>query len=133
MEEGKPTVPVLRVQFPDRRGQMRLCPPVLSAILFTGEDRNVVSIADISFTGAKILNAPPGLRVGDTLQLAACLQEQERMLLLCTIAYVNGNEVQSEVGVRFENVEDADTHVLISYLRQLLDSEVESAGEILAR
>jgi hypothetical protein len=123
---------VLRIQNPERRAHPRLSPSALSAILYVGEERSVVTIGDISLTGAKILNAPAGLKKGDTLKMTTCLHGHDMMTLVCNIAYVKGNAAQSVVGVRFENVEDSDTRMLVSYLHWLVNSEPESADPTFA-
>jgi hypothetical protein len=124
--------PVIRVHLPERRAQLRVCPPALSAILHSGGDQHVVYVGDISYTGAKIRNAPPGLTAGSTIRLATCLPDRDVITVVCTVAYVNGNEAQSEIGVRFEGTGDEDTRALISYLCELLGSQLEIADQILA-
>lgn len=108
----------------ERRRPVRACPKFLSAILQTGEDEQIVYIGDISYAGAKILNAPPGLKAGDTIKLATCLPGRDVMTIQCSIAYANGNEAQSDVGVRFLDTADADTRALISYLCELVGEQL---------
>ena len=100
----------------ERRARIRMSPDALSAILVAGEEQQVVYIGDISYSGAKICNAPGGLKAGSTVELAMCLPGRGRMTLACSVVYVNGNEAQSEIGVEFMNVADAETRELVAYL-----------------
>ena len=131
-EGARGSVTLIEVQNPERRGQLRLVPDALSAILSTGQQSSVVYIEDISFEGAKIRNAPPGLVVGDVLKLITGLEGHEAIALQCRIMHIAGNMAQIEAGVRFENVEDAESCALISYLKQLLAGSIEGTDTILA-
>src|SRR5947209_7898509 len=88
--EGHPT---------ERRLQPRIYPSILSAVLDAGVQRWVVKIGDISLSGARILNAPPDLSIGDTVCLATLLNGSDTMTVPCTIVRVLGNEAYAELGV----------------------------------
>lgn len=119
------SLPAHRVAASDRRRQPRVYPSILSAVLDAGVQRWVVMIADISLSGARILNAPPELSVGDSLCLATLLHGSDTMTIPCTIVRMEGNPAHSEIGVHFEPAAEADTSALDRYLRRHFDGDAE--------
>ncbi|HLJ55882.1 MAG TPA: PilZ domain-containing protein [Chthonomonadaceae bacterium] len=105
----------------ERRGQPRVYPSTLSAVLNSGDQRWVVMIGDISLSGARILNAPPDLAVGDSLCLATLLCGTDTMTVPCTIVRVEANEAHAQIGVRFEASKVAQNEALDRYLRAHID------------
>jgi hypothetical protein len=122
-------LPIMELQGADRRQAIRLQPEVLSAILYIGDERRVVSIGDISSTGAKIVNAPDELAQGVLFELAACPDGRDKLKVECEVVYVRGNAIERIAGVRFTRVEEEETQVLVSYLQSLLNRTVGNAGE----
>ena len=90
-------------------------------------------IGDISLSGARILNAPPDLAVGDSLCLATLLNGCDTMTVSCTIVRVEANEAHAQLGVRFEASEATDNGALDRYLRRHIEGEAETGNKALAR
>ena len=100
----------------ERRQQQRVRPYVLSALLVAGDERTAVSVVDISLTGARVLNAPPGIAAGDTVTLAALLHGSDTIAVPCIVMHVTGNEASSELGVRFQPAYAAEEGALRSFI-----------------
>jgi c-di-GMP-binding flagellar brake protein YcgR len=126
---GAYPLPILELQDADRRQAIRLQPEVLSAILYIGEERRVVSIGDISSSGAKVVNAPDELAQGVRFELAACPDGRDKLKVECEVVYVRGSAIERVAGVKFTKVEEEETRVLVSYLQSLLKRSVDNAGE----
>ncbi len=89
-------------------------------------------IEDISLSGARIVNAPPDLQVGDTLCLATLLNGSETMTVPCTIVRVEANEAHAQLGVKFEAPEASEHSALDRYLRRHIGGEAGAEDESLA-
>ncbi len=105
----------------EQRGERRHYPRVLSAILQTEQDRVVVTVSDLSLSGARIWNAPPCLMAGDTLTLSALLHGRNTLTVPCTVIHIRGNEAHLEVGVRFDDIQPAEWRALSCYLHLRAD------------
>ena len=123
-----PISAVLGDESPDRRRHPRYCPTILSAIVQDGEHRCAVTVADISRTGARIMNAPPELAVGETLHLATLLHGADAITVPCRVVHVNSNEAHAELGLRFEDMDAAGTEALDNYLQKHLAGETGTAA-----
>lgn len=117
----------------ERRLMPRIYPSILSAVLDAGEQRWVVMIGDISLSGARILNAPPELSVGDTLCLATLLNGCDTMTVPCTVVRMEGNEAHAQLGVRFEASDSIENSPLDRYLRLHMHSNAECGVDSLTR
>jgi hypothetical protein len=128
---GAYPLPLMELEGADRRQALRLQPEVLSAILYIGDERRVVSIGDISSSGAKIVNAPDELVQGVLFELAACPDGRDKLKVECEVVYVRGSAIDRVAGVRFTRVEEEETQVLVTYLQSLLKKAIDNAGEAL--
>lgn len=114
----------------EQRGEPRLHPPILSALVEARNDRQIVTVFDLSRTGARIINAPPGLEVGDSLRLAALLHGYDTFTAPCTVVHLKGNEAHSEAGVRFGDLTADESRALAAYLRERQAIEFEAGVEM---
>ena len=128
LDENQSPYRTVTTECPERRRQRRLCPPMLSGILDVRQQKFVVTISNLSLTGAKVLNGPPGLNVGDTLRLAAMIGDRTALAFPCTVIHIKGNEAHLEIGVRFDPVDPSNSRELGWYLNQNLDNAIESAA-----
>jgi hypothetical protein len=106
----------------ERRKKRRMCPQVLSGILEAKEQRHVVTIHDLSLTGARVMNAPPFLELGDQMRLAIMIEGHAAHPFPCTVMHKNGNEAHLEIGVRFDPVDPEHSSGLEWYLRESRES-----------
>lgn len=102
----------------ERRRHLRVKPDVLSALLVIDGERHVVAIRDISTGGARLVNAPVGLRKDDRVELMARL-EDEMVDVGCRIAYVQDSLLSPAVGVEFIDVDRKSTEKLLSFVCKL--------------
>jgi len=108
--------------YPERRKKRRIRPTVLSGIMEARDQRYVVTIHDLSLIGARVMNAPPYLELGEKIWLSIMIEGQPVHPYPCTVIHKNGNEAHLEVGVRFEPLEQENSGGLEWYLRESLES-----------
>jgi hypothetical protein len=115
---------------PERRKKRRTRPKVLSGIVETNLVRQVVTIADLSLAGARIVNAPPCIELGEQIQLAIMIDGHAAVPFPCTVIHKKGNEAHLEIGVQFDPVDPEQSRGLAWYLRETADSSNERSGKI---
>ena len=114
----------------ERRKKRRTRPRVLSGIVETERVRQVVTIADLSLTGARIVNAPPCIQLGEQIQLAIMIDGHPAHPFPCTVIHKKGNEAHLEVGVRFDPVDPEQSSGLAWYLRETTENSIDRAGAL---
>jgi len=102
----------------ERRASLRVTPEVLSAMVIVNGERHVVSIRDISTTGARIVNVPLGLRAGDRFILVTRLEE-DMVEVNCRVAHSKESPISPVIGVEFVEVGGESTGRLLSYVCKL--------------
>lgn len=116
---GRQDVPEIRLSLPERRRHLRLRPSALSAMVFVGGEKHVVSIRDISQSGVRIANVPEALRPGDEFALIAGLDVVDRIEVICRVAHAEGSVINRIVGAEFVQIDGEDTRRLLRYLENL--------------
>jgi c-di-GMP-binding flagellar brake protein YcgR len=102
----------------ERRNSLRVTPEVLSAMVIVDGHRHVVSIRDISTTGARIVNVPAGLKSGDRFVLVTRLEE-DMVEVSCRVAHSKDSIISPVIGVEFIEVDGESTSRLLSYVCKL--------------
>jgi len=102
----------------ERRASLRVTPEVLSAMVIVDGQRHVVSIRDISTTGARIVNVPGGLKAGDRFILVTRL-EDDMVEVNCRVAHSKDSIISPVVGAEFVEVDGESTSRLLSYVCKL--------------
>jgi len=112
-------LPQVRLASTDRRENLRLRPSALSALVFIGAEKYIVSIRDISKSGVKVVNAPPELSEGQEFSLLAGLNGPNLLQVRCRASYLLGSPARREVGAQFMDMHAEDTQQLLRYLETL--------------
>ncbi len=111
----------------ERRRSVRLNPDVLSAVLASGEEWQVVMVRDISRDGLRIANAPTGLKSGDRFQLTAYTGGPVRLTVECRVVHVGGNLAHSTIGAEFVNPDSSTRTALVAFLEKLASRQHDEA------
>ena len=102
----------------ERRQHVRLRPEALSAMVYVGEDRWIVTVKDISRSGVKIANAPTAPSESE-VRFTACLDGHEMLDVTGRVAHSRGNFIEQFVGIEFQTLTSDQSRILQSYLEML--------------
>jgi hypothetical protein len=115
-DSGKPIALLARA---DRRTHPRFPTPRLTASLWVDDKEHVITVKDLSMSGACVENAPTALSEGEDIVLATTFDGYGPFVVPCEIMHTEPFEGALRLGLRFMALEQDQTNILFFYLYDL--------------
>src|SRR5258708_18226644 len=115
-DSGKPIAMLARA---DRRTHPRFATPRLTASLWIDDKEHVITVKDLSMSGACIEDAPRGVMEGEDVVLATTFEGYGPFVVPCEIMHTEPCTGAMRLGLRFMALEQEQTNILFFYLYDL--------------
>src|SRR5258708_10932819 len=103
----------------DRRTHPRFVTPQLTASLWIDDKEHVITVRDLSMSGARIEDAPDGLFEGEDVVFATTFEGYGPFVVPCEIMHTEPCAGALRIGLRFMALEQYQTNIFFFYLYDL--------------